>query len=80
MQVELIIIIIIIIIMFYWAKTDKYTIKNCHSQHIIANAQKDGKKGKSPSIIMIILRKPHNKKENDINRMDCWNKSTMFDI
>jgi hypothetical protein len=35
--------------MFYWAKTDKYTIKNCHSQNIITNAQKDGKKSKSPS-------------------------------
>jgi hypothetical protein len=35
--------------MFYWAKTDKYTVKNCHNQNIIANAQKDGKKGKSPS-------------------------------
>jgi hypothetical protein len=22
--------------MFYWAKTDKYTIKNCHCQNIIA--------------------------------------------
>jgi hypothetical protein len=30
--------------MFYWAKTDKYTIINWHSQHITANAQKDGKK------------------------------------
>jgi uncharacterized membrane protein (DUF106 family) len=56
---NLIIIIIIIIILFYWAKTVTHTIKNCYSQNIIANAQKDGKKGKShqvphPNVILTV--------------------------
>jgi guanylate kinase len=31
------------------AKTDKYTIKNCHSQNVIASLKRMEKKGKSPS-------------------------------